>query len=216
MNGSEKPLPSISIQAVQRMPSYLQYLKHIRADGIETISSAKAAAHFGLSEIQVRKDFASVSPSSGKPKAGFSINSLIDSIEQYLGFRNTNEAVLTGVGSLGRALLSYDGFDAYGLSIVAAFDCDTIKIGTDINSKPILPSDEIDRVCHRMNINIGIITVPAEHAQYVCNQYVSGGVRAIWNFAPVHLCVPKGILVQNENMAVSLAMLSKHLRETLR
>ena len=67
-----------------------------------------------------------------------------------------------------------------------------------------------------MNIHIGIITVPAKSAQEICDQLVAGGIRAIWNFAPVHLVVPDGILVQNENMASSLALLSNHLREQMK
>ena len=70
-------------------------------------------------------------------------------------------------------------------------------------------------MCRRMKVHIGIITVPAAQAQIVCDQLVAGGVLAIWNFAPVHLSVPDHILVQNENLAASLAVLSKHLKKTI-
>lgn len=108
---------AISVQALKRMPAYLHYLKQLRSHGTEAVSAAKTAAHFGFSEIQVRKDFASISTVAGRPKQGFSVEGLIDSIEEYLGFRNTNEAVIVGVGSLGHALISYKGFAAYGLKI---------------------------------------------------------------------------------------------------
>ena len=206
--------PVISLQALQRMPAYLYYLRSLQEEGLDSISASKTADHFGLTEIQVRKDFAAVSTTPGKPKYGFSIEALINSIETYLGFRNTKEALLVGVGSLGEALLHYEGFTLFGLNIVAAFDNDPALIGTTLHQKPVLSASKISDTARRMNVHIGIITVPRQQAQLVCDQLVAGGVKAIWNFAPIHLSVPDDVLVQNENMAVSLAILSKHLEET--
>jgi redox-sensing transcriptional repressor len=84
--------------------------------------------------------------------------------------------------------------------------------GREINRKKILPVSKLSEICLRLNIRIGIITVPAHQAQTVCDMLVSGGIMAIWNFAPTHLSTPKNILVKNENMAASLALLSKHLQ----
>ena len=206
---------SISRQALQRMPYYLQALRAARDSGAEIISAPTVAAQLGLNEVQVRKDFASVSDTAGKPKTGFQTSELIAAIERTLGYDNTNDAVLVGAGSLGRALLSYRGFEAYGLSIVAAFDVDPNLTGGEISGKQVLPMSKLGSICHNMNIHIGIITVPASQAQAVCDALVSSGILAIWNFAPMHLNTPEGILVQNENMAASLAVLSKHLSERL-
>lgn len=206
---------AISIQAFQRMPYYLNYLRKLSAEGIETVSAPTVAAHFNYGEIQVRKDLAAVCSAQGKPRHGFAVKTLIDDIETMLGYRNSNEAALVGAGSLGRALLSYGGFEEYGLKISAAFDANPALAGSTVNGVAVLFPDQISAVCRRMAIRIGIITVPAPHAQTVCDQLIAGGVMAVWNFAPVHLSVPEGILVQNENMAASLAMLSKHLREKL-
>lgn len=215
MEGNEERTPVLSMQALRRMPAYLYYLKALHTSGVQSISAAKAADYFRYSEIQVRKDFAAVSTQRGKAKTGFSVRELIDGIELYLGFRNTKEALLAGAGSMGRALLKYDGFSSYGLSIIAAFDSDPELIGKTINGKLVLSADKISATCRRMSIHIGIITVPSAQAQIVCDQFVAGGVKALWNFAPVNLSVPDGILVQNENMAVSLAILSKHLDEVI-
>ncbi|MFB0919451.1 MAG: redox-sensing transcriptional repressor Rex [Oscillospiraceae bacterium] len=205
--------PAISLQAIHRLPYYLQYLKRLKQEGLEAVSASAVAAYFGYSEIQVRKDFSAVSTCPGKPKQGFAIHTLINDIENFLGCRNSNEAVLVGAGSLGRALLSYTGFESYGLKIVAAFDNNKALIGTDVSGKRVFPAERISELSRRLSIHIGIIAVPAEQAQLVCDQLVAGGVQAIWNLAPVHLAVPSQILVQNENMAVSLALLSRHLRE---
>lgn len=201
----------LSIQAIHRLPYYLQYLRQLEQDGTETISAPAVAAHFRLNEIQVRKDFAAVSTNAGKPRAGFPVHGLIRDMEQFLGYGNVNEAVLVGVGSLGQALMCYGGFADYGLEIIAAFDSDPGKIGTEVHGKHVLPASKITDLCRRMNVPMGIITVPASQAQRVCDALVEGGVRGIWNFAPVHLSAPAHVLVQNENMAASLALLSKHL-----
>ena len=211
MNKQTKVPQSLSVQAIQRLPYYLQHLKELDKKGVTTISAPVMANHFGFHEIQVRKDLAAVSTTSGKPRAGFQVKDLIHDMEDFLGYHNVNEAVLVGVGHLGRALLSYVCFQAYGLNIVAAFDENTDVIGTTIAEKMVLSSEKISDLCRRMNIHIGIITVPAEYAQAVCDQLVEGGVSGIWNFAPTHLTVPEHVLVQNENMAASLAMLSNHL-----
>ncbi len=215
MNNNNQNELAISLQTLKRLPGYLHYLKKERENGAVSISAAKTARSFGYSEIQVRKDFAAVCSGKGKPKSGFDIDELINSIESVLGFNNTNEAVLAGVGHLGKALLSYSGFEHCGVSIVAAFDSDETVVGSRIADKNVLSADKISDVCRRLNVHIGIITVPSKAAQTVCDQFVAGGVKAIWNFANVRLSVPDDVLVQNENMAASLAVLSKHLNDTI-
>ena len=120
--------------------------------------------------------------------------------------------VLVGAGNLGKALLSYDGFSDYGLDVIAAFDTDSTLTGTLISGKPVLPMEDLEVVCTEKKIHLGIITVPVAAAQSVCDQLISFGIRAIWNFAPTILKVPKGVLVENENLASSLAVLSQHLQ----
>ncbi len=212
MDISDQRITSISKQALQRMPLYLQCLKQLQREGINVIASPAIAEALGLGEVQVRKDIAAVSSTQGIPKKGFPVSMLIADIEHFLGYNSVRQAVLVGVGYLGRALLSYKGFEEYGLDIVTAFDRDEILINSQICGKRILPPSQIADICQRMNILIGIITVPAEQAQSVCDQLVSGGVLGIWNFAPVRLQAPGHILVQNENMAASLALLSRHLK----
>lgn len=215
MNDDKKSPVVISTQALQRMPYYLQYLKKLQSEGISIIAAPAIAEVLELNEVQVRKDFASVSTSKGKPKAGFVVSDLIDNMENFLGYRNVNDAVLVGAGSFGKALLSYQGFDSCGMHIVAAFDINEKIVGSEINKKMVFPIGRLSEMCHRLNVHIGIITVPANQAQAVCDQLVSGGILAIWNFAPAHLSAPKDILVKNENMATSLALLSKHLQKKL-
>ena len=202
----------ISVQALQRLPAYLHYLKALPVDPDAKISAKALGNSLGYGEIQVRKDLAAVSD-GGKPKVGYCVNELIHDIEAFLGYDSVNDAVLVGAGKLGKALMSYEGFKLNGLNILAAFDSDLKKCGKDESGKQVFPIEKIENLCRRMKIRIGIITVPAAQAQQVCDLLVRGGVEAIWNFAPTHLSVPEGVILKSENMAASLAVLSKHLSE---
>lgn len=204
----------ISKATLKRLPTYLSYLKALPADATANISATALAAGLHMGEVQVRKDLALVSD-GGRPKIGYNREHLIADIENFLGYGNSNDAVLIGAGKLGRALLGYGGFAEYGLNIVAAFDANDTLIGTTNGGKPIMHLSRLGEVCQRYKIKIGIITVPAEYAQGVCDLLIENGILAIWNFAPKHLNVPDGILVQNENMAASLALLCKHLNERM-
>lgn len=226
-------LQSVSRQTLQRLPDYLNCLHSLLQSGMVTVSAKTVAEVLGLGEIQVRKDLASVS-TGGRPKIGYILTDLIKDLEIYLGYNDSHDAVLVGAGKLGRALLSYNGFKEYGLNIVAAFDTSVIgiaAIGTAVigtavigtaaigtgSMEPvrILSVDKLPDVCRSLQIRIGIITVPSARAQEVCDQMVENGILAIWNFAPTHLRVPENILVKNENMAASLAVLSQHLSKKL-
>ena len=198
----------LSKAVLKRLPTYLSYLKRLPADAPTFISATSIANALGMGEVQVRKDLAVVSK-AGKPKIGYPREDLIENISRYLCYDNTTDAILVGAGKLGQALLDYSGFAAYGLNILAAFDKAPAKTAC---SKPILPMEQLEAFCTEHNVHMGIITVPAAHAQAVCDQLIQCGIRAIWNFAPVHLDVPQNTLVQNENMATSLAVLSMHLQ----
>lgn len=200
----------ISKAVLKRLPGYLSYLKAIPEGGSPYISATALANALGMGEVQVRKDLAMVSD-GGRPKIGYLRESLIEDISQFLGYDNTTDAILVGAGKLGQALLGYSGFEAYGLNILAAFDLLPVSDKTE-EGKPILPMEQIESFCRSNKVLMGIITVPAEHAQKVCDLLIKCGIKAVWNFAPVHLDVPPHILVQNENMATSLAVLSMHLQ----
>ena len=204
----------ISRATLKRLPTYLSYLKALPSEASANISATALAAGLHMGEVQVRKDLALVSD-GGRPKIGYNREHLIADIENFLGYGNSNDAVLIGAGKLGRALLGYGGFAEYGLNIVAAFDANDTLIGTTNGGKPIMHLSRLGEVCQRYKIKIGIITVPAEYAQGVCDLLIENGILAIWNFAPKHLNVPDCILVQNENMAASLALLCKHLTERM-
>lgn len=204
----------ISKSVLKRLPGYLAYLKSMPENSPPHISATALAGALGMGEVQVRKDLAMVSD-GGRPKIGYLREALIDDIEQFLGYDNTTDAVLIGAGKLGQALMAYKGFEEYGLNILAAFDrsSDTERMA---EGKPVYNISKLDHFCRTHKVLMGIITVPAESAQDVADLLIANGIKAIWNFAPTHLDVPAGILVQNENMATSLAVLSVHLQAQIK
>ncbi len=204
----------ISKAVLKRLPGYLAYLKNIPEGASPYISATALANALDMGEVQVRKDLAMVSD-GGRPKVGYRREDLVEDISQFLGYDNTTDAILVGAGKLGQALLGYVGFEAYGLNILAAFDAEPACEQTE-EGKKILPMEKMEGFCRANSVLMGIITVPAEYAQSVCDRLISCGIKAIWNFAPVHLDVPDHILVQNENMATSLAVLSMHLQAQIK
>lgn len=200
---------SISKATLGRIPRYLNYLKELSPNRVPYISATTIAKELNLGEVQVRKDLAMVS-GAGKPRLGYETEMLIGQLEDCLGYNKLTLAVLVGAGRLGRALLQYDGFEHFGVKIKAAFDSNEKAISLDSKTE-ILPMNQFDAFCKEHNICLGIITVGEGSAQVVCDQMVSSGITAIWNFAPCKLQVPQGVLLQNENLALSLA----HLRNQL-
>lgn len=200
---------SISKATLGRIPRYLDYLRSSSSLKVPYISATTISKELQLGEVQVRKDLAMVS-GAGKPRLGYETDTLIEQLEDCLGYNQLTSAVLVGAGRLGRALLQYDGFEHFGVKIIAAFDSDN-RI-TNLDSKTeILPMNRFDSFCKEHNIRLGIITVCESSAQAVCDLMVKNGITAIWNFAPCKLQVPSEILLQSENLALSLA----HLRNQL-
>ena len=125
----EKNARVLSVQGVKRLPYYLKLLKELQAEGTLYVPAAAIAESLGVYEVQVRKDLAAVSSQPGKPRVGFSVGGLIADIEHFLGYDSANVAALVGVGHLGQALMSYGGFEDYGLDIAAAFDRNSELVG---------------------------------------------------------------------------------------
>ena len=200
---------SVTKATLGRVPHYLKFLKELPDDGFEYISATHIARELELGEVQVRKDLNAIS-GAGKPKLGYVIEELIQTLEDCLGCNRMTSAVLVGAGKLGKALLDYSGFEKFGVKIVAAFDSNETALSLS-GKVEILPISQFEQFCKEHNVKLGIITVGEGSAQTVCEQMVSSGIEAIWNFAPCKLKVPKGTLVQNENLALSLAHLNNQL-----
>ncbi len=201
----------VPIPTVKRFPSYLRILKQCQSEGMEFISATVLAEELGLKPIQVRKDI-SYTGIEGKPKVGFIVDELIDYINHSLGWDNSAKALIVGVGNLGKAISMYEGFAAYGLSIVAAFDKDPNKVGMKIGSLIVQSMEDLKSYIEETGISIAVITVPASSAQEVADYLVECGIKGIWNFAPKDLKIPSDVVMQRTDLATSFAVLSVKMR----
>ena len=212
---SEDELKTAPLPSVRRLPTYLRFLYELQARGRDVVSCTHIAEDLGVVSVQVRKDLA-ITGIVGKPRIGYHIPELIAAIENFLGWNNTKDAFLVGAGSLGAALLGYDGFKEFNLNVLAGFDVDPAKIGKSIRGKEVFAMDKLPNLVHRMHVLIGILAVPAAAAQEAADALVAAGIRAIWNYTPVRLRVPETVVVEDVKLAASLAVLSSRLAESLR
>lgn len=196
----------ISKATLGRLPGYLKYLRALPPSNSE-ISATTIARELALGEVQVRKDLASVC-GSGKPKVGYRVTELTACMAEILSGTTPREAVIVGAGKLGTALLGFNGFLEYGISVRKAFDVDRSKCGQDI-----LPLDELRSYCLLHRVVLGILTVPPAAAQDAVDEMIRSGIRAIWCFSASHLRVPGDVTVQYEDLALSLAHLQNRIEQ---
>jgi redox-sensing transcriptional repressor len=197
---------------VRRLSIYVRCLAQLEEDGVKTISSQELAERFHLNSAQVRKDLAYFGE-FGIRGIGYYVQNLRAELQRLLGLDREWRVVLVGFGNLGSALFNYRGFTRQGFRIAAIVDDDPGKAGRTVNGLQIAPLAELPRVVKQHGIQIAVIAVPAEAAQGIVERLVASGVRAILNFAPVRLNVPKDVRLQNVDLSIELENLSFHLAQ---
>ena len=201
---------SIPEVVVARLPVYIQKLNQLVREGREIVSSQEMAEHLGVSSAQIRKDL-SFFGGFGKQGTGYNVINLLESLRNILNLNQIWEVVLVGVGHLGQALLSYQGFSRNGFEIVMAFDNDPKIIGKTFAGIKVIDVNEMqNHICPR-GVPIAILTVPAGNAQEMADQLIRCGVKAILNYAPVTLKVPEGIRLANIDPVLSLQTITFYL-----
>lgn len=197
----------ISESTIHRLSQYYRALSLLEKEKYDTVSSKELAKREKLTPAQVRKDL-SFFGSFGTRGLGYPVIELKNKIAQILGIDRVWRVALIGVGNIGSALVTYKEFSKQGFQIVKLFDNDQRKIGS--NHKGIVISDieNLEEEIKRDNIEMAVVAVPATVAQYIVDDVVKAGVKAILNFAPVNLKVPDDIYLRNENMSMELEYLS--------
>ena len=197
----------ISESTIHRLSLYYRVLSLLEKENYETVSSKELARREKLTPAQVRKDL-SFFGTFGTRGLGYPVTDLKSQIASILGINRTWRVALVGVGNIGSALVSYKEFARQGFKIVKLFDNDQRKIGS--NHKGIKISDirNLASELRESKIEIVIIGVPATVAQYIVDEVVQAGIKAILNFAPVNLKVPDDVYLRNENMSMELEYLS--------
>lgn len=195
---------------LRRLPWYLAFVKLMKGQGETFVSSTQIAKEINVDASQVAKDLSFVNI-AGKTRVGYEISTLVDVLEDFLGFTSQHKAFLFGVGSLGASLLHDSGLNQYGLEIVAGFDVRPDMAGRKINGIPVFHMDEFLAKQKEYEATIGVITVPVEKAQEVTDLIIEGGIKALWNFTPFRIRVPEHIVVQNTSMYAHLAVMFNRL-----
>lgn len=208
--GERGPGTMVTRPLLKRLASYHQIAAKVAESGQAFLSSAFLAERLGIDPSLVRKDLAWAGV-TGRPKVGFDLAEVLSRLERVLGLTVRNDAILIGCGHLGTALATYPGFSAYGLKLVALFDADPARQGRTIGGLSVLPMEKCRSIVEIFRVRIAILAVPAAAAQELTDWLVGRGVKAIWNFAPVPLTVPAGVVVRNENLALGLARLLHNL-----
>jgi redox-sensing transcriptional repressor len=194
---------------VARLPVYLRALHALAEAGRTTVSSEALAAAAGVGSAKLRKDLSHLG-SYGTRGVGYDVEELVFQISRALGLGQRWSVVLVGVGNLGAALAGYGGFDDRGFRIAALLDADASRVGEVVAGLPIRSLAELADVVRDEEVSIGVLAVPAEAAQDVCDQLVAAGVRSILNFAPTVLQVPDGVDVRRVDLSNELQILSFH------
>ncbi len=182
--------------------------------GLSTVSSETLAERGGTTAAQVRKDL-SFFGSFGKRGLGYEVSELAERLREILGLSRTWKVALIGVGRIGSALIEYGDFRERGFRIVTVVDSDPGKVGKRWRGIMVRPESELEEVLREERVDIAILAVPVGSVQALTDRVVGAGVRAILNFAPTQLRVPKDVLLNDVNMAVELEALSYALSRSV-
>lgn len=204
----------VSEPTLRRLPGYLFFLEKMRESGLINISAPTIGKELKCDPTQVVKDL-SVTGIKGKPKVGYNVYELCNSLETFLGFNRLNEAFLVGAGNLGTALMAYQEHQTLGIKIIAAFDTDDSKVGKTVGSTHIFDYNKLFQLSSRLDVKIAILSTPNSVAQDVAEDLVNCGIRAIWNFTLTNLDLPGDIIVENTSMSSFAAVLLKRLDDSL-
>ncbi len=208
-------LPKIPEMTIRRLSVYTRCLLQLEEDGVKTVSSQELAERFNLNSAQVRKDLAYFGE-FGVRGIGYYVSGLKAELQRILGLDREWPIALVGFGNLGSALFHYKGFARQGFRVAAIFDDDPAKTGRDVGGVPIFPSRDMAREIKARSIQMAIVAVPPDAAQTVTDQLVAAGIKAVLNFAPTRLRVPRDLRLKDVDLSIELETLSFYLAKTSR
>lgn len=202
----------ISMAVVRRLPKYHRYLLELINNDVDRISSKELSEKIGFTASQIRQDLNNFGD-FGQQGYGYNVKELYNQIGNILGLNETYNTIIIGAGNIGQAIANYSNFSKLGFNNKAIFDKNPKLIGLKIRDIAILDVDFLEDYLKKNNIDIGILCTPREQAQEITDILVKNGVTAIWNFAPIDLQVPDGVVIENVHLSESLLTLTYRLNE---
>ena len=198
--------PYVPEPAIRRLPWYLACVQQLKCQGVEHVSSTAISKQLNVDASQIAKDLSDLNI-KGKTRRGYEVAELEKGLNDFLGFHLSHKAVMMGVGSLGRALVTDSGLSRYGLNIVAGFDVSPRMIGTSIAGVPVYDISELSWRREELGAEIAVIAVPVESAAKVTEMCIDAGIKALWNFTPFHIKSRPGIIIENTSIYAHLAVM---------
>ncbi len=204
---------NISDSVIRRLPRYYRFLGELKAAGMTRISSRELSQRMGLTASQIRQDL-NCFGGFGQQGYGYNIQLLQSEIEHILGLDTPQNAILIGVGNLGRAVAQHINFEGKGFHLIGLFDQRESLVGQMVRNQPIRSITSLDEFCRENLPTTAILCVPKEAAKPLCNQLVKLGVRGFWNFSHYDLLFDHpDVIVENMHFGDSLMTLSYRLHE---
>ena len=200
MDRSREKLP---LGVAARLSRYLQVLTQARKMGQETISSQELADYTHVNSTQIRRDLSGFGK-FGKRGVGYNIDSLVDQIRKILHTSGQHNIALFGAGHLGTAIATSDIFADHGFRVVALFDVDPEKVGTEVGGLKVHHYGELRTVVDDEDIVVAVLAVPSQAAQHLADDLVAVGVKVIFNYSEALLHVPPEVTVHTSSPAVDL------------
>lgn len=197
----------VSNAIIRRLPRYRRYLGHLQTQGIKKVSSNELSEMIGYTASQIRQDLNTFGE-FGQQGYGYEVDKLYKEINKILGLDREYKTVVVGVGNLGQAITNYTYYYKIGFNIIGLFDVNPKIVGNVINDVEVMDTAGLEEYVKREKIDIGIICVNRENAQKVADSLVSGGVKGIWNFAPIDLVIPENVALESVHLSDSLHALS--------
>jgi redox-sensing transcriptional repressor len=201
--GTEKPGEKLSLGVAARLSRYLQVLTQARKMGKDTISSQELADYTHVNSTQIRRDLSGFGK-FGKRGVGYNVESLLTQIRKILRTSGQHNIALFGAGHLGTAIATSDIFADHGFRVVAVFDSDPSKVGTQIGPLTVRDKSEMPAVIQGEEIVVAVLAVPAAAAQGLADDLVEAGVKIIFNYSDALLQVPPEVTVHTSSPAVDL------------
>ncbi|QXE18757.1 redox-sensing transcriptional repressor Rex [Clostridium sp. 001] len=198
---------NISMAVIKRLPKYHRYLMDLMKNDVDRISSKELSEKIGFTASQIRQDL-NCFGDFGQQGYGYNVGELYGQICNILGLTKTYKTVIIGAGNIGQAIANYTRFEKIGFRLEAIFDINPKLIGIRIRDIEIRDIDYLDDYLKESSIDIGVICVPNNNAQKVCDILVKNKVKGIWNFAPVDLVTPEDIKIENVHLSDSLLTLT--------
>ena len=202
----------ISMAVIKRLPKYHRYLAELIDKDIKRISSKELSEIIGFTASQIRQDLNNFG-GFGQQGYGYNVEDLYNEIKKIIGLTRTYNTIIIGAGNLGQALANYTSFGKFGFNLKGIFDKNPKVIGITINDIDVMEIDTVKEFIKDNSVEIAYICTNRSGAQEVVDVLIDSGIKAIWNFAPVDLEVPKDIIVENVHLIDNLLTLSYFLKD---